>query len=71
MEENRSNLPMVQNNGILAKAKRSIPKISDGIKRIGKIAGAGAITLGGITAFAIGNVPIAIARVSSRNCRSI
>lgn len=71
MEENKRNLPMVQNNGILAKAKRSIPKVSDGIKRIGKIAGAGAITLGGITAFAIGNVPVAIARFCNRNSRSI
>lgn len=68
MEENKRNLPMVQKNGILDISKRAVPHISDGLKRIGKIVGAGAITLGGITAFAIGNVPIVIARFSSWDC---
>ena len=62
MEENKRNLPMVQKNGLLAKSKQYIPQISDMVKRIGKIAGAGVITLGGITSFALGNLPVAALR---------
>lgn len=45
MNENNSNLPVVYKNGLLTKAKGSIPQILDGIKRIGKIMGSGAVAV--------------------------
>lgn len=60
IEQKKSNsLVKVENNSIKEIGKSAIPKIADGIKRIGKITGWGSIAVIGLGAFAIGNAPVA------------
>lgn len=63
MAYNKNNaLVKVENNSLKEIGKRAVPKIADGAKRIGKIAGWGSLAFLGVGAMAIGNAPVAIAR---------
>lgn len=63
MSNNKNNaLIKVNNNSLKEIGKRAVPKIADGVKRIGKIAGWGSLSLLGLGAMAVGAGPIAVAR---------
>lgn len=59
MSYNKNNaLIKVSNNSLKEIGKRAVPKITDGVKRIGKIAGWGTLGLLGFGTMAIGSTPL-------------
>lgn len=60
-----NSLVKVENNSLKEIGKRAMPKIADGAKRIGKIAGWGSLAFVGMGAAMIGSAPIAAIRNSN------
>jgi hypothetical protein len=60
MRDNKTNaLVKVEEKSLVQIGKRKLPKIVDGVKRIGKIAGLGSLSFLGLGAVALGNLPVA------------
>lgn len=65
MEYNKNNaLVKIENNSLKEIGKRAVPKVAEGVKRIGKIVAWGSLAFLGVGAMAVGNLPVAIARRS-------
>lgn len=61
-QEKNNSLIKVEDNSLKEIGKRAMPKVADGIKRLGKIAGWGSLAFVGLGAFTVGSVPIATIR---------